>query len=546
MAELDNLNTVLPNLRGGYSASDTYRENDVVAFNGELWIIESGALNGLTIQGQDPSQNTQMNPIWTVIVPNTPNLDIASILTADYSLAYTLNGEYRELLVGNPGQVIGNVETNGVRIPTWITNDVTRDIHNTLGYIGQDEENLDRNFYALSSGGALMIGGEYVMTPVGLLDAAFTTFKTHPQGGDRSRICITDDNRAFEHDTATNSFTLVGTGIRETDGNLWAIGTDGVLNYRGRPLNSGLSNVTMFTPIPGMNNIRSVFTGGQGDETFIIQNPISPLTETSVFVTGDNTSGQLGLNNTNTLSSIVPAPLLANCYKICTVGSGTGTLTYLGIVGDPSLTGGGQVITWTAPSGAITPIPIAFLNNIRDFTLAYFGNNVVAFFIRVDGTVACYGENSSGQLGIGNTNDIPVTSISVPTGAFQGRVLGVRIQSRVTVLWTATELYVTGFFNSENFGGDMIYSEDRQSISVPVAPSTSFSLVLTTTEQINNVYMVGDNNAIMVHLESGLTLTSAFEQVGTFPDYAYRTSEDISGDAASVASSSLGFQEVKL
>ena len=544
MAELDNLNTVLPNLRGGYSASDTYRENDVVAFNGELWIIESGALNGLTIQGQDPSQNTAMNPIWTVIVPNTPNLDVASLLTADYSLAYTLNGEYRQLLVGNPGQVIGNVETNGMRIPTWITNDVTRDIHNTLAYIGQDEWNTNLNFYALSSGGALMTGGEYVMTPVGLLDAFFTSFKTHPDGDGNSRICITDDNRAFEHDTATNSFTLVGTGIRETDGNLWAIGTDGVLNYRGTPPNSGLNDSTMFTPIPAMTNIRSVFTGGQGDETFIIQNPISPLTETSVFVTGDNANGQLGLNNTDVLTSIVSAPLLANSYEISTVGDGFGTLTYFAIVGDPSLSAGGQMIIWTAPRGDILPTPIAFLNNIRAFSTFPQSDSIIAFFIRVDGTVSCYGENTLGALGIGNTNDIPVTAIATPTGPFQGTVLGVRSRRATSVLWTATQVYVTGTYNATTFGGDRAYSEDRQSLTS--TPSV-FNLVLTTTEQIVNVFVVGTSNAIMVHLASGLTLTSAFEQPAVgFPDYAFRTSEDISGDAASVGFGSLGFQEVKL
>ena len=183
MAELDNINTVLPNLRGGYSAANTYRENDVIAFNAQLWIIESGALNGLTIQGQDPSQNTAMNPIWTVIVPNTPNLDVASLLTADYSLAYTLNGEYRELLVGNPGEVITSVEANGVRTPTWGPNTGSRDIHNTLAFIGQDEFYIQRNFYAISSGGALMTGGAYVMIPVGLQDAVFTTFKSDPRGG---------------------------------------------------------------------------------------------------------------------------------------------------------------------------------------------------------------------------------------------------------------------------------------------------------------------------------------------------------------------------
>ena len=545
MAELDNLNTVLPNLRGGYSASDTYRENDVVAFNGELWIIESGALNGLTIQGQDPSQNTQMNPVWTVIVPNTPNLDIASLLTADYSLAYTLNGEYRQLLVGNPGQVIGNVETNGMRIPTWITNDVTRDIHNTLAYIGQEEQNVDRNFYALSSGGALMTGGRYVMTPVGLLDAFFTTFKTHPRGGDRSRICITDDNRAFEHDTATNSFTLVGTGIRETDGNLWAIGTDGVLNYRGTPPNSGLNNVTMFTPIPAMTNIRSVFTGANGDETFIIQNPISPLTETSVFVTGDNGTGQLGLGNTDALATIVSAPLLANAYKIGTQGAFP-SVGYVALIGDPSLASGAQVVTWNVASGLITPTPISFLNNVRDFSVNNFNAAQIAFFLRIDGTVACYGRNFSGSLGIGNTNDIPMTSVAVPVGPFQGTVIGVRTARLTTVLWTATQLYVAGFYSANNFGGDRLYSDDRQSITTASAP-TVFTLALTTTEQIVNVYVVEPANAIMVHLASGLTLISGFDQpVPNFPSYAYRTSEDISGDAASVPLGSLGFQEVKL
>ena len=541
MAELDNLNTVLPNLRGGYSASDTYRENDVVAFNGELWIIESGALNGLTIQGQDPSQNTPMNTIWTVIVPNTPNLDVASLLTADYSLAYTLNGEYRELLVGNPGQVIGNVETNGVRIPTWIPDTVTRDIHNTLAFIGGDDNNINNSFYALSSGGALMMSGEYVMTPVGLQGAVFTSFKTHPRTGSFGRICITDDNRAFFHDTATNAFTLVGTGIRETDGNLWAIGTDGVLNYRGTPLNSGLNNVAVFTPIPDMTNIRSVFTAGAGDETFIIQDPISPLTQTSVFVTGDNTGGQLGTGNMSGLSTIVSAPLLANAYKIGSVGVGS-TVTYIALIGDPSLSSGGQILVWSTTSGTITPTAVTFLNNVRDFHLGGF-SNLSAFFIRVDGTVACYGENSDGQLGLGNINDIPITSIAVPTGPFQGTVLGVRNLGSASFLWTSNELYVAGNYASFSYGGDRVYAEDRQSVGTPNR-NNGFQLALTTNEPIVNVYIVSNLNAVIVHLQSGLTLVSAVE-TGT-PRYSWRTSEDISGDAASVLTNSLGFQEVKL
>ena len=541
MAELDNISTILPNLRGGYSAANTYRENDVIAFNAQLWIIESGALNGLTIQGQDPSQNTPTNPIWTVIVPNTPNLDVASLLTADYSLAYTLNGEYRELLVGNPGEVIGSVEAGGVRTPTWIPNTGARDIHNTLAFIGVDENNNNNNFYALSSGGALMMSGEYVMTPVGLQGAVFTSFKSNPRTGFFGRICITDDNRAFFHDTATNAFTLVGTGIRETDGNLWAIGTDGVLNYRGTPPNSGLNNVAVFTPIPDMTNIRSVFTAGAGDETFIIQDPISPLTQTSVFVTGDNTGGQLGIGNMNALATIVSAPLLANAYKIGSVGVGS-TVTYIALIGDPSLSSGGQILVWNTTSGTITPTAVTFLNNVRDFHLG--GNaNLSAFFIRVDGTVACYGENSQGELGLGNGNDIPITSISVPAGPFQGSVLGVRSQGSVSFLWTSNELYVAGNYASFSYGADRVYAEDRGSVSVPVR-FVPFALALTTSEPIVNVYIVSNLNAVMVHLQSGLTLVSAVE-TGT-PRYSWRTSEDISGDAASVLTNSLGFQEVKL
>ena len=541
MAELDNISTILPNLRGGYSAANTYRENDVIAFNAQLWIIESGALNGLTIQGQDPSQNTPTNPIWTVIVPNTPNLDVASLLTADYSLAYTLNGEYRELLVGNPGEVIGSVEANGVRTPTWIPNTGARDIHNTLAFIGEDEYNIDNRFYALSSGGALMMGGEYVMTPVGLQGAVFTSFKTHPRTGFFGRVCITDDNRAFFHDTVTNAFTLVGTGIRETDGNLWAIGTDGVLNYRGTPPNSGLNNVAVFTPIPDMTNIRSVFTSGQGDETFIIQDPISPLTQTSVFVTGDNTGGQLGIGNMNALATIVSAPLLANAYKIGSVGTGS-TLTYIALIGDPSLSSGGQILVWNTTSGTITPTAVTFLNNVRDFFLG--GNaNLSAFFIRVDGTVACYGDNSQGQLGLGNTNNIPITSIAVPAGPFQGTVLGVRCSSNIGVVWTSNELYIAGNYNSFTYGGDMVYAEDRQSVGA-LSRTGPFRLALTTSEPIVNVYMVSNIHALMVQLQSGLTLTSAADLGIT--NYAFRTSEDISGDVPSVGRNSLGFQEVRL
>ena len=142
------------------------------------------------------------------------------------------------------------------------------------------------------------------------------------------------------------------------------------------------------------------------------------------------------------------------------------------------------------------------------------------------------GATSQGQLGIGNRNDIPMTSVAVPVGPFQGTVIGVRASRTITVLWTATQLYVVGFFNGGNFGGDRLYSDDRESVSLLVAPFSLFTLALTTTEQIVNVYVVGPNNAIMVHLASGLTLTSATQSAGNFPNYAYRTSEDISGDAA--------------
>ena len=358
------------------------------------------------------------------------------------------------------------------------------------------------------------------------------------------RICITDDNRAFHHSNTTNVFTLVGTGIRETDGNLWAIGTDGVLNYRGQPPNTGFTDVAMFTPIPSMTNIRSVFTAGRADATFIIQNPISPQTQTRVFVTGNNSDGQLGLNNMNTLSSITAAPLLANAYDIRSVGVSTsGAISYFAIIGDPSLSAGGQVTLWTAPSGAITPTPIAFLNNIRSFSLS--GNsNPSAFFIRIDGTLACFGGNTFNQLGLGNSNDIPVTSIAVPTGPFQGSVVGVRGANSTTVLWTTNQLFLTGRFEAFEYGGEMVYNEDRQSTRTlnRIGP---FQLALTVNEPIVNVSFFS-TNAIVVHLQSGLALTSAQELSANFPQYAWRTSEDISGDVGSVVRNSLGFQEVKL
>jgi hypothetical protein len=125
------------------------------------------------------------------------------------------------------------------------------------------------------------------------------------------------------------------------------------------------------------------------------------LTNGSVVCWGSNTKGRLGVNRTTTFSSDTPvAPLLRLSPGSC-IGLHTADQSYLLVV-----------LNELFPSMAKTDEAGASVSSIS----SGYDHTCV---ILTDGTVMCWGENSCGQLGIGNRDvqDLPVT-VDLGSGVF--------------------------------------------------------------------------------------------------------------------------------
>jgi alpha-tubulin suppressor-like RCC1 family protein len=178
----------------------------------------------------------------------------------------------------------------------------------------------------------------------------------------------------------------------KTDGTLWSWGRN---NYGQLGLGSGTSSAySSPKQVGSLTNWLSISCGSY--------HTLATKTDGTLWSWGYNLDGELGLNTTSNFSSPVQVGALTNWKNISTGGffsmaiKTDNTLWAIGGRNDHGQLGLGNNTNYSSPKqvGNLTTWNIISCANGNNFTLA----------TQLNGTLWSWGNNTSGQLGVNNTN----------------------------------------------------------------------------------------------------------------------------------------------
>lgn len=170
-----------------------------------------------------------------------------------------------------------------------------------------------------------------------------------------------------------------------------------------------------FTPIPFFQNLNNVIICGVYTNSYkaAVNVGFSAVltTDGKVYVTGKNTSGNLGNGNTTDVVNWIQYPI-TNVKRVKLSSNGIFTLT---LTGDLYYSGGDSGFGGSTTNKTT---PILIKNNVADFDWSGRAGTEAVIIACNDGTLWNGGTNTSGQLGRGNTTNITgVTQVSGITDA---------------------------------------------------------------------------------------------------------------------------------
>jgi alpha-tubulin suppressor-like RCC1 family protein len=211
----------------------------------------------------------------------------------------------------------------------------------------------------------------------------------------------------------------------------WGIALYGNLGF-GRPSGGGR---TLAGPVAGLTGVRQVAAGGL--------HSLALTSDGSVWAFGNNSVGQLGNGSTATSYAPVQVPGLTGITQIAAGGDFSLALASDGSV---SAWGGddeGQLGDDDAGrlGYSTTPVQVRGLTGVTQIAAGL----KFALALRSDGTVWAWGENDSGQLGNGTTNNsavpVQVTGLSRVTQIAAGTDSAMAALTRgfittLTTVWT--------------------------------------------------------------------------------------------------------------
>ena len=197
--------------------------------------------------------------------------------------------------------------------------------------------------------------------------------------------------------TNTNNIKSICCGdghtiILKNDGTLWGCG----YNYYGALGLGDANNRTTFTQITtNVNDIKSVYCGSR--QTFILKN------DGTLWGTGYNGNGELGLGDTNNRTTFTQITTNANNVKLISCGYYHTCI----LKNDGTLWGCGENAYGQLGLGQTTGSKTTFTqittntNNIKSVNCG----GRFTLILKNDGTLWTCGHNGYGQLGLGDTSD---------------------------------------------------------------------------------------------------------------------------------------------
>ena len=271
-----------------------------------------------------------------------------------------------------------------------------------------------------------------------------------------------------------SDFTLWGTGNNYQNPGTLGLGANSTLVYAAPPVQ-----------IPAAGPVVSAATSG-GHSLFLTSNG-------TLYGMGDNTFGQLGLGNTTTF--LDPTPIATNVVAFT-----TGPYDTLFTKTDGSLWGMGYNQFGELGTGVdmnnstvATNIPVQILPSDSNIAAISMGD-IYSVFIKNDHTLWGMGDNSSGELGLGNATSQFDTPVQIDSG-----VIAVSAGYNHTLyvksggsLWAMGDEFLgqlgDGFTIGNVFTPEEILSANVTAVSASHS-GTYFSLFLTAN---GTLYGMGD------------------------------------------------------
>ena len=323
-----------------------------------------------------------------------------------------------------------------------------------------------------------------------------TLYGTGSNGDGQLGLLVDTDNRNtlthIDTDGGTPQHIACGyhTVIQMADGTVFSTGYNNNGQLGLGDLNSR-SIITEMT-IPGGKTVQKIDCG----DAYII----AVMTDGSVYATGYNLNGQLGLGDTIdrlTLTEIsVPAPLVAlSVQQIAASFAHTMILMSDGALYGCGYNGYGQLGFDYFPYPNPASVPIPYGKAVQSVACGYYHTVV----LMTDGSVYTTGGNYAGQLGTGDTDYRTIlTAITIPDSkTAQYIACGFEY---TTVMMTDGSVYATGSNNSGQLGvGD---TSDRLSLTAMTLPDGKtvqsvacgyYHTVVIMTDE--SVYATGSNNS---------------------------------------------------
>ncbi|MEC0232629.1 RCC1 domain-containing protein [Paenibacillus alba] len=299
---------------------------------------------------------------------------------------------------------------------------------------------------------------------------------------------LTLDDRGLQYPVVidpTTSLPIIDSGTSHilqlgSDGTVWARGN----NSYGQLGNGTTNNSSIAVQVSGLSNVIAVATGAN--------HSIAVKQDGTVWAWGDNSSGQLGDGTTSNSSIPVQVSILSNIVAIKAGTNHSIAIKQDGTIWSWGNNANGQLGNGTTTNSLI-PVQISGLSNVVSISAGSYHNYTL--IVKQDGTVWAWGDNQSGQLGIGTFTKslvpVQVSGLSNVIATATGKVFSIAVKQDGTV-WAWGNNSSGQLGNGTTTSNSSPIQVNGLSNAVAVAAGLSHSLVV---KQDGTVWAWGNNSS---------------------------------------------------